>query len=157
MCKIKKIKGEVKMYSLNKIESWADHHHPKWIDFLRILLGLILVIKGIAFIANKDEVILMVRYSVFEFLSFVIAHYVITAYLVGGLAVMLGFLTRFAILFQIPAVLGAIIFIDIHSELFALNSDLVYSILILFLLFFFLFYGSGNYSVDSYLRKVKEE
>lgn len=145
------------MYSLRKIESWADHHHPKWIDFLRILLGLILIIKGIAFIGNKDEVILMIRTSSFEFLSIVIAHYVITAYLVGGFAVTLGFFTRFAVLFQIPAVIGAIIFIDIHKGLFALNSELVYSVLILFLLLFFLFYGSGNYSVDYYLRKIKED
>jgi uncharacterized membrane protein YphA (DoxX/SURF4 family) len=155
--KIRNKAGEVNMYSLHKIESWADQHHPKWIDFLRILLGLILIIKGIAFIWNKDEVFLMVHSSTMEFLSFIIAHYVITAYLVGGLAVTSGFLTRFAILFQIPAVLGAIIFIDIHKGLFALNSDLVYSILILFLLFFFLFYGSGNYSVDYYLKKAREE
>jgi putative oxidoreductase len=145
------------MYSLHKIGSWADHHHPKWIDFLRILLGLILIVKGIAFIGNRNEVIQMIRYSSFEFLSFIIAHYVITAYIIGGLAVTLGFLTRFAILFQIPAVVGAIVFIDIHHGLFTLNSELVYSVLILFLLFFFLFYGSGNYSVDCYLRKTKEE
>jgi len=144
------------MYTLHQLESWADHHHPKWIDFLRLILGLILIIKGIAFIGNKDEVILMIRTSSFEFLPFVIAHYVIAAYLIGGLAVTIGFLTRFAVLFQIPAVLGAIIFIDIHKGLFTLNSDLGYSILILFLLFFFLFYGSGNYSVDYYLKKYKE-
>ena len=145
------------MYSLRKVGSWADHHHPRWIDFLRILFGLLLIVKGVAFAANRDKVILMITSSSFEFLSFIIAHYVITAYLIGGIAVTIGFITRIAILFQIPAVIGAIIFIDIHRGLFALNSELGYSVLILFLLFFFLFYGSGNFSVDSYLNKSKEE
>lgn len=23
-----------------KIENWADSHHPRWIDFIRVALGL---------------------------------------------------------------------------------------------------------------------
>ncbi|RZL22174.1 MAG: DoxX family protein, partial [Pedobacter sp.] len=37
------------MKLLQKIQAWGDHHHPKWLDYFRILLGLILVWKGISF------------------------------------------------------------------------------------------------------------
>jgi uncharacterized membrane protein YphA (DoxX/SURF4 family) len=144
------------MYSLQQIGSWADHHHPRWIEFLRIFLGILLIIKGIAFIDNKNEVIGMITESSLEFTSFIIAHYVITALIIGGIAVTIGFFTRIAVLFQIPAVAGAIIFIDIHKGLFTLNSEIGYSVLVLFLLLFFLFYGSGKLSVDFYMAKLKE-
>jgi putative oxidoreductase len=145
------------MYNLNQLGSWADHHHPRWIDFLRMVLGIILITKGIAFLGNRDEVLHMIGSSSFEFIPLIIVHYVIAAYVLGGIAVMIGFLTRFAVLSQIPAVVGAIVFIDIHKGLFTLNSEIGYSILILFLLLFFLFYGSGSYSLDNYLRKTSEE
>ena len=144
------------MNKLNQIESWADHHHPRWIDLLRMVLGIILITKGIAFLGNRDEVLHMVGGSSFEFIPLIIIHYVIAAYILGGIAVTIGFLTRYAVLSQIPAIAGAIIFIDIHKGLFTLNSEIGYSILTLFLLFFFLFYGSGNYSLDSYLKRTSD-
>jgi putative oxidoreductase len=133
------------------------HHHPNWLGLLRILLGLLLIVKGIAFIDNKDEVIEMIQTSSSEFLSFMIAHYVIAAYMVGGIAVTIGFYTRTAIITVLPALIGSIIFLDLHRNLFALNSELVYSILILFLFVFYLFYGSGTFSVDFKLKKENEE
>jgi putative oxidoreductase len=144
------------MYTLHQLESWADHHHPRWIDFLRIVLGLILITKGIAFLVNRDEVLQMIDSSSFEFVPLVIVHYVIAAYILGGIAVVIGFLTRYAVLSQIPAAAGAIIYIDMHKGLFTLNSEIGYSFMVLFLLLFFLFYGSGHFSADSYLKKLKE-
>lgn len=148
------------MNTLQKIEFWADHHHPKWLDFIRILLGLLLIIKGVAFIFNKEEIIRMLESSstvMSEFVSFYIAHYVIVAFIVGGIAVAAGFIVRWAVLFQMPAVIGAIIMVDFHKELFALNSQLGYSIMFLVLMLFFLLYGSGNFSLDHWLMKWKEE
>lgn len=147
------------MKPFQKIEYWADHHHPKWLDFIRIFLGLLLITKGVAFIFNRQEVIRMLESSstgMSEFLSFYIAHYVIVAFIVGGLAVAVGFISRWAILFQMPAVIGAIIMVDFHKELFALNSQLGYSIMFLVLMLFFLLYGSGNFSLDHWLMKWKE-
>lgn len=148
------------MNSLQQIEYWADHHHPKWLDFIRIILGLLLITKGVAFIFNKEEVIKMLTGTgsgMSEFVAFYAAHYVIIAFLIGGIFVSLGFITRWALLFQLPAIFGAMIMVDFHKELFALNSQLGYSILFLVLMLFFLFYGSGNFSLDHWLMKWKEE
>ena len=92
-----------------------------------------------------------------EFVSFYAAHYVIVAFIVGGLFVAIGFVTRWALLFQLPAIIGEIIMVDFHKNLFVLNSDLSYKILIFVLMVFFILYGSGKISFDHWLLKWKEE
>jgi uncharacterized membrane protein YphA (DoxX/SURF4 family) len=145
------------MYWTQQIEDWADHHHPIWIDFLRILLGLILILKGITLIINREQVILNMELSNIDVFSFLVtSQYVLVFYLAGGLLLAIGLITRIIILFQIPILIATIIFINYHQGLFALNSELIYSILILGLLIFFLIYGSGKFSVDYILSKSKE-
>ena len=148
------------MNSLQRIEYWADHHHPVWLDLIRIILGLALITKGIAFILNKDEIIKMLAgrgTEMSEFVTFYAGHYVIVALIVGGIFVMIGFVTRWALLFQLPAIIGEMLMTDFHKQLFVLNSDLNYLILIFVLMVFFILYGSGKISFDHWLLKWKEE
>jgi len=42
------------MKTLEKIQDWGDHHHPKWLDIFRIALGLVLIWKSIEFILNLN-------------------------------------------------------------------------------------------------------
>ena len=148
------------MNVLQKIEYWADHHHPVWLDAIRIVLGLVLITKGVAFIINRQEVIQKLTSSttgMSEFVAFYAGHYVIVAFIVGGLFVAIGFITRWALLFQLPAILGEIIMVDFHRNFFALNSQFNYLILVLVLMIFFILYGSGKISFDHWLLKWKEE
>jgi putative oxidoreductase len=140
------------------IEDWADHHHPRWIDYLRVLLGVVLIFKGIALIVNREQVVINMEMSNIDVFSFLVtSQYVLVFYIAGGLLVAIGLLTRVITLCQIPILIATIIFINYHQGLFALNSDLIYSILILGLLIFFLIYGSGKFSVDYLLNKSKEK
>jgi uncharacterized membrane protein YphA (DoxX/SURF4 family) len=141
------------MSTVIKIEQWADQHHPKWLEYLRIILGLILITKGIAYIVNKEQVINIIESSRYWVIHYAIAHYVIGGYIACGLAIALGLFTRIAVLFELPALFGSIIFLDLHKNLFALNSQVLYSVLIFAMLIFFLFYGPGNLSFDYYIRK----
>jgi len=146
------------MYWTQRIEDWANHHHPRWLDYLRVLLGIVLMIKGIALIVNRDQVIINMQLSNIDAFSFLVtSQYVLVFYIAGGLLVAAGLLTRVIVLFQIPILIATIIFIDYHQGLFALNSELIYSILILGLLIFFLIYGSGIFSVDYLMNKPKEK
>ncbi len=145
------------MKAISNIEAWADAHHPKWLDIIRIFLGLILIVKGISFIDNTELLVAMLKNSTVEFLSISIAHYVIIAHLMGGILIAIGLLTRIAILFQIPILIGAIVFVNLSKGFFAINSDLPFSILVLSLLIFFLIYGSGPWSVDNYIQKHVDE
>lgn len=145
------------MSSITKMEDWADRHHPKWIDYLRIILGIVLIIKGIAYIVNKEAVMQMFETSEYWVIHYGISHYVIGGSIACGIAIAAGLFTRVAVAFELPALIGSAIFIDMHKNLFALNSELLYSMLILALLLFFLFYGSGKFSVDAYLDKFIEK
>ena len=145
------------MYILDKIDAWSERHHPKWIDVLRVLLGLVLFYKGIYFISHTDDIIVMLKGTNVEFLAITIAHYVVAAHIMGGLLIMIGLLTRVAILFQIPILLGAVIFVNLPKGLLSFKSETELSVLVLFLLVFFLFEGSGPLSVDEYIKKHPEE
>ncbi len=146
------------MNAVVKLESWADRHHPKWIDILRVVLGIIFIIKGVALIEHREQVIMMMEKSNIDLFTFSLSsQYVIAFDLAGGLFIAIGLLTRLIVLFQLPIVVLSIIFIDYHQNLFALNSELGYLILILALVIFFLFYGSGPISVDNYISKRKEK
>ena len=146
------------MNTVLKLESWADHHHPKWIDLLRVVLGIIFIIKGIALIDHREQVIQMMEKSNIDLFTFSLSsQYVIAFDLAGGLLIVIGLLTRLICLFQLPIVVLSIIFINYHQNLFALNSELGYLVLILALVLFFLFYGSGPISVDNYISKHKEK
>ncbi|MGB8320845.1 MAG: DoxX family protein [Ignavibacteriaceae bacterium] len=146
------------MNAVLKIESWADRHHPKWIDILRVVLGIIFIVKGAALIEHREQVVMMMEKSNIDLFTFSLSsQYVIAFDLAGGLFIAIGLLTRLIALFQIPIVVLSIIFIDYHQNLFALNSELGYLALILALLIFFLFYGSGPISVDNYISKLKEK
>ncbi|MGH2574954.1 MAG: DoxX family protein [Ignavibacteria bacterium] len=144
------------MNLLEKVDYWSERHHPKWLDVLRILLGLILFGKGIYFISDTNRIVSMLHGTGIEWIAIIIAHYVAMAHLFGGLLITVGLITRVAILFQIPILAGAIIFVNIPRGMVSFNAELELSILVLFLLVFFLVEGSGPLSVDSYVSKHQE-
>lgn len=140
-----------------KIENWAEHHHPAWLDYLRILLGVIFILKGVAFIINREQIMNTLAQNQYWVIHYAAAHYVIGGYIVCGIAIILGLFLRLAVLFEIPALLGAMFYVDMNSSIFSLNSEAAYSIVILALLVFFFFYGPGKLSVDYYLDTHKDK
>src|SRR5258706_4727900 len=126
------------MYLIEKIDAWSERHHPKWIDLLRILLGFILIWKGIYFIRHTQDVVAMVQSISFEFYAMSIAHYVIGAHIAGGLLIALGMLTRVAVIFQIPAVIGALVVSAYGPVSPNSSSEPELAVLVRFLLLFFL-------------------
>ncbi|WP_437919559.1 DoxX family protein [Sphingobacterium sp. LRF_L2] len=141
------------MNLVQKIERWGDNHHPRWLDVLRILLGVILFAKGISFIGDRDTVAELIRQTHFQLSIWSAVHYVVFAHLVGGLFIMLGLQTRFAVLIQLPILFGAVFFVNITHGFSFLNSEFWLSLIVLFLLFAFLIVGSGKYSLDNMMDK----
>jgi len=140
------------MNTIQKVETWGDLHQARWFPVLRIMLGLIIFIKGIFFIQNTDAIYNMIAHSAVSIYAVFLAHYVALAHLMGGFLIIIGLVTRLAVLFQIPILAGAIIFINADKGLFTIHSELGLSILVLALLIFFLIFGSGKYSADSFMR-----
>jgi putative oxidoreductase len=144
------------MSTLSVIEKWTDEHHPMWIDFLRMLLGIFLVAKGASFINHRDQIEWLLVKNHIDFLVFIAAIYIILFHIGGGILIATGLITRWAIGFQIPILLGAVFFVNLPKGFTVINSELGISIAVLVLLLFFFFYGSGNFSLDYYLAKHKD-
>ena len=138
------------MNYMQRIGYWGDHHHPKWIDIVRIAFGVFLLFKGVEFANNMSTTMsLMSAQTPFsELMIIILYHYIVFAHLLGGLLLSLGLLTRFACLIQIPVLLGAIVFINSSNGLWRHFSELFLSLLVLLLLIYFLVVGSGPWSLD---------
>ncbi|MFZ1784800.1 MAG: DoxX family protein [Ferruginibacter sp.] len=160
------------MNTIEKFKTWGDKHHPKWLDIIRIVLGIFLCYKGIDFLRNTSNIISMMQNTSFfsEFMIILIGHYVAFAHILGGFFLTLGLFTRAACIIQLPILLGAIVFININAthDAFSPYSELFLSILIFLLLFYFLIIGNGPLSVKvppeehlkehrNYEHKVKGE
>lgn len=135
---------------LHRLEFWGDRHHPKWMDIIRIALGIFLVYKGIDFLNNMSDLItLMSSKTSFGSFAYILAgHYVVFAHIMGGILLVLGVLTRFACIIQIPILLGAVFFVSTNGEMLKPYSELILSIIVLLLLIYFLIAGNGPLSVN---------
>ena len=138
-----------------RIDNWAGHHQAKWLGILRMLLGLIIFMKGVSFIKDTDSLLNMIANSAIDLYAVMLVHLVASAHLMGGLLILLGLITRIAVLVQIPILLGAVIFVNAQKGFYSIQSELSLSLIVLALLIFFLFYGSGPFSVDEWMRKNK--
>lgn len=126
-----------------------------WIELLRIMLGALLLFRGIWFAMNVGDIYTKVD-EIFFVSGFVTSHYVITVHIVGGILIIIGLLTRLAILFQIPIFIGAIFFLSGKDVLFGLDTNMEFAIQTLGLLIVFFFYGAGKWSVDHLLMRKSE-
>lgn len=143
------------MKAVDSLTSWTDAHHPKWLDILRILLGVVLFLKGLSFILDKETTLQILHDNNFDFFSLLILHYVIIFQMAHSLLIAVGLITRYALAAQFPIVLGAVILIATTGSFAPLDSDLWLAIIVLFLLVFFFIYGPGPLSVDGALRRRK--
>jgi uncharacterized membrane protein YphA (DoxX/SURF4 family) len=136
--------GRIK--SLNK---WANRHSYVPLDLLRIALGVFLIFKGISFMS--DSQILEDLFKPVQNMGggMIMVHYVVPAHFVGGILIAFGLLTRWAIIAQLPVLIGAIL-INFVGEMNA--SNLLLATLTFLVCVFFMFYGSGKHSADYYFK-----
>lgn len=141
------------MNLLQRIEFWGDRHHPRWIDIVRVALGIFLCIKGIQFLENMSTMISRMSGTLpGNYLSLsILGHYIVFAHLVGGIFLAVGLLTRVACIMQIPVLIGAIIFLN--QTMFRPFSQISLTVIVLLLLIYFLIAGSGPWSVDRYWKE----
>lgn len=140
------------MGTIKSLNKWANAHTYLPLDLVRITLGVFLFMKGINFISNSE-----ILASFFEPLKdmgggMFIMHYVAPAHLVGGILITFGLLTRWAIIAQLPILIGAIV-INFIGEM--QTGHLTLAFIAFLVCVFFLFYGSGKHSADYYFKMQK--
>ncbi|MCW3119971.1 MAG: DoxX family protein [Chitinophagaceae bacterium] len=134
---------------LQHLQKWSDSHHPRWLVILRVALGLSLFVKGISFIRNMGDLELLLSQSSLRDFSSWIALVITCIHLLGGFLIIIGLLTRWAVLIQLPVLLGAIFFI--HPP-FA-ETEFIFALLLILLLILFFVEGGGPFSLDNYFLK----
>ncbi|HEX9599986.1 MAG TPA: DoxX family protein [Mariniflexile sp.] len=137
------------METIKTLNKWANGHTYFPLDLLRVALGIFLFIKGISFMA--DSMMLLQLFKPMENMvgGMIAVHYVAPAHFIGGILIAFGLLTRWAIIAQLPILIGAIL-INFVGEMH--TSNFILAIVILLISVFFLFYGSGKHSLDYYFK-----
>ncbi|PXY40767.1 DoxX family membrane protein [Flavobacterium cheongpyeongense] len=137
------------MENVKSLNKWANSHTYLPVDLIRIALGVFLFMKGVLFVTNAEYLHDLIspidQYGGGMFLL----HYIAPAHMIGGIMIVFGLLTRWAIAAQLPILLGAVLvnFMGrMHSE------SLILAIIVLLLCIFFLFYGGGKHSADYYFK-----
>ncbi|MEW2922470.1 DoxX family protein [Muricauda sp. ANG21] len=137
------------MGTVKNLNKWANAHTYYPLDILRVALGVFLFIKGIEFMTNYEQMSEIVRPFQEMPGGMIILHYVAPAHFVGGFLIVIGLLTRWAVLAQLPILFGAII----TNFLGVMNwTNLIMAIILLLGCVFFALYGSGKHSADYYLK-----
>ena len=145
------------MNIVQRLALWGDNHHPKWLDIIRIGFGIFLCYKGIEFLNNMSAMLGLVtnRFSFGSFTVMLMSNYIAFAHILGGALLILGLLTRFACLLQIPVMVGAVFFVNVSGDMYRPFSEWWLSLLVLLLLILFLIVGNGPWSFNLFSEKEK--
>jgi putative oxidoreductase len=138
--------------SVKGLNKWANAHSTIWFNAVRVLLGVFLIYKGGYFVSNSrdfDDLIAPVS----NFLGgMFVFHYIASAHIVGGIIIIFGLLTRWALIAQLPILIGAVL-INFIGEMNVAN--LIIAIVTLVVSVFYTIYGSGKFSADYYFKMEK--
>jgi uncharacterized membrane protein YphA (DoxX/SURF4 family) len=116
-------------------------------------LGLVLVVKGVEFASNTDKLMnLMSGLPFGKFIMALLSHYVLAAFILGGVLLATGLLTRFACIINLPVLITAM-----ALNVFQGFSELGMAVLILVLIIYFMIIGSGRWSLDWYVNQEYEK
>ena len=120
-----------KIKTLNK---WANAHTYYPLDILRVILGGFLFYKGIYFMSNLQELLALYEPLNSYADGMIMVHYIAPAHFVGGSLIAFGLLTRWAIIAQLPILLGAIL-INFIGNLDTINLALSLAVIALCIFF----------------------
>jgi len=137
---------------VRRVDAWSEKRYIKWVLLLRVILGIILLVKGFSFIMHTQQLEDVIAVSRFKQGGHWLAMLVAWANLFGGVMIIVGLLTRVAVIIQLPILIGAVFFINAFDNR-ATSGDAGLSILALVLSVFFLLEGGGPYSMDRYMKR----
>lgn len=141
------------MNFFRRLDAWSEKQQVMWVFLLRCILGLLLWVKGFSFVSHTPELEALIAGSRFTEQAHWLAGYVTWSHLFGGAMIMLGLLTRIAVLIQLPVLIGAVFFVHAANGIMNVDAQLGLSVLVLVLLVFFLLAGGGTYSMDWYIKR----
>ena len=138
---------------LDQIRSDGARENARWLIILRIGLGVALCLKGISFV--RDSTVLeRIVFSYFPEKYFAwLVPFISWSHMFCGFMIVIGLLTRAAVLLQIPILLGAVVIMAFGKQVPMGTSEFLLSFIILVLLVVFEIEGGGPLSLDEYWKK----
>ena len=142
------------MKTLDKIMDWGDRHHPKWLDVLRMTLGLILIWKGIEFLFNLNVLADFLRETGLtdqigtSVLLTLLTYFIIGLHVVGGICIALGKRTRLYCLLNLPVLVGAVFMVNLRENIFKPYSEFWLSSLVMLAVIGFFIEGNGYWAIE---------
>lgn len=128
---------------------------PKWMTILRILLGFILIWKGVTFFKDSSLLSDMIRdggVAMFSNNTKIFTMIVTYLHLLCGFFIIVGLFTRWVCLLQMPVLIMAVIYSLNKTGMHLDNTEFILAIVVLILLVLFFIRGSGSLSADEYFR-----
>jgi uncharacterized membrane protein YphA (DoxX/SURF4 family) len=139
------------MMNFKESLNWLNTHHDHAYAIIRVYLGLALFIRGLIMLSDPSAITSIAGAQQ----MYMMYAYVMIGHLVGGFLLAIGFMTRFAALFQIPILAGAVFLIHFGQGLMTVGQSLELAALVLFLLVVYFLFGAGFYSVDHRLESKR--
>ncbi|WP_320814848.1 DoxX family protein [Flavobacterium sp.] len=140
------------MTTIRELNKWANAHTNFAVDTLRVVFGIFLFLKGVSFITEKEYLSQLLSSFVGFGSEMLLIHYIALAHMVGGVMIVIGFLTRWSIWVQLPIIICAFVINFIGD--FNMHN-FIQSAVALILCISFLLYGSGKHSADYYFQMEK--
>src|SRR4030095_4038231 len=128
------------------LDRWSEKNHSAFIFGLRILLGLVLLIKGYLFLFRINDLTDVGQSLRIESLNDTLALIIAWAHLLCGFLILVAFLTRLSCLLMFPILVGAVFYVNLRQG-FVTSSEWIVSVVILYLTIFFFIHGSGEISL----------
>jgi putative oxidoreductase len=142
---------------IQQVKNWTDAHNPKWLALIRVALGGALLLSGVNFLNDLPGLDRLIEENGLSAYGDLIRNSVPWIHVAGGFLIIIGLFTRFAAFIQVPILVGAVLFINSKKGFFGVQTDLVYSIILLVLLFVFVIEGSGPLSLSTFFKEVEAE
>jgi putative oxidoreductase len=142
-----------------KFGPWMNEHRDIFVDLLRAYIGVALLARGVAFLSASSQIHELTSNGLGMWDAF-LAHLIPSLHILGGALLIIGLLTRFAALFQIPILMGAVFLVHWREGLFTTHPNLELAALVLVCLFVIAGHGPGRLSADHFLfgeNGVKDE
>ncbi len=139
------------MNLIQRLEQWGDNHHPKWLDFIRIALGLFLCYKSVTFLIDTSYLVSLMNKAnmgVSSFMIVLFGQFIIIVTLLSGIFMIMGLHTRIICMIQIPILIAAILLLNLKGTGVRSAVEFSLTILTLAVLVGFLFIGDGPLSYD---------
>lgn len=144
------------MNLVHEIVRWEQPRRNTIVLIARIVLGMIIALKGILFLSDINRLFNLIEASRLDWFAMSgWVWYIAVSSLFCGVLIILGLFTRFALILQLPILVGAVFFINPSVNGVRFNAEFFLSLLALILLIRFLIRGPGEISMDVYRRRYQ--